>query len=95
MLNQNATLQTIKKRHPVGAMTGWVLDAVLLLAVSSTATFAEPIRVCPSNPHYFMYKGKPLLLITSDHHYGAIIDKAESLHRQDHPGIERLRQCDL
>ena len=26
------------------------------------------------NPHYFEYKGKPLVLITSDHHYGAVID---------------------
>jgi hypothetical protein len=35
----------------------------------------SPIEVCPNNPHYFFYKGKPLVLITSDHHYGAVIDK--------------------
>jgi len=34
-----------------------------------------PIQVCPANPHYFFYKGKPIVLITSDHHYGAVIDK--------------------
>jgi hypothetical protein len=27
------------------------------------------------NPHYFAYKGKPVLLITSDHHYGAVINR--------------------
>jgi hypothetical protein len=44
----------------------------LLLA---TAGWAEPIKVCPSNPHYFTYQGRPLVLITSDHHYGAVIDQ--------------------
>jgi hypothetical protein len=34
-----------------------------------------PIQVCPDNPHYFFYKGKPIVLVTSDHHYGAVIDK--------------------
>jgi hypothetical protein len=34
----------------------------------------SPIKVCPANSHYFSYKNKPLVLITSDHHYGAVID---------------------
>lgn len=34
----------------------------------------SPIKVCPSNAHYFFYKNRPLVLITSDHHYGAVID---------------------
>jgi hypothetical protein len=29
----------------------------------------------PANPHYFAYKGKPVLLITSDQHYGAVINQ--------------------
>lgn len=32
------------------------------------------VRVYPENPHYLMYKGKPLLLITSAEHYGAVIN---------------------
>ena len=35
---------------------------------------AEPIQVFSANPHYFMRDGKPFVLVTSDHHYGAIID---------------------
>jgi len=31
--------------------------------------------VCPDNPHYFYYKGEPVVLITSDHHYGAVLDQ--------------------
>jgi hypothetical protein len=45
--------------------------ALVLLAA---AGFAEPIRVCPANPHYFMREGKPFVLVTSDHHYGAVLD---------------------
>jgi hypothetical protein len=37
--------------------------------------FAKPVQVCRDNPHYFEYQGKPLVLITSDHHYGAVIDR--------------------
>ena len=32
------------------------------------------IKVCPANSHYLFYKDKPIVLITSDHHYGAVID---------------------
>ena len=33
------------------------------------------IGVCEKNPHYFQYKGKEILLITSAEHYGAVINK--------------------
>ena len=35
----------------------------------------SPVSVWKENSHYFFYKGKPIILITSDHHYGAIIDR--------------------
>jgi hypothetical protein len=34
----------------------------------------KPVEVWSKNPHYLSYKHKPLLLITSDQHYGAVID---------------------
>jgi len=40
--------------------------------MSSTA-FPAPISVHPSK-HYFVYNGAPILLITTDHHYGAVIN---------------------
>jgi hypothetical protein len=50
---------------------------IFLLAViglwHSTAAFPQPIRVHPSG-HYFVRNGVPVLLITSDHHYGAVIN---------------------
>jgi hypothetical protein len=33
-----------------------------------------PISRHPDNPHYFIWKGKPLVLITTDQHYGAVIN---------------------
>jgi len=33
-----------------------------------------PIQLHPENPHYFLYKGKPLVLISSAEHYGALIN---------------------
>jgi oligogalacturonide lyase len=40
----------------------------------ATELIHSPVKVFSANPHYFSYKNKPLVLITSDHHYGAIID---------------------
>ena len=75
MFIRNVMSHSTKMYPVVGAVSGCLLGAALLLLVSSTEAFAEPINVCPLNPHYFQYKGKPVLLITSDHHYGAIIDR--------------------
>ena len=72
---RNAAPRYAKKRSKVGALARCLPGAALLLIVTSTAALAEPISVYPPNPHYFQYKGKPVLLISSDHHYGAIIDR--------------------
>ena len=36
----------------------------------------HPIVLHPSNPHYFLWRGKPTVLITSGEHYGAVLNKA-------------------
>jgi hypothetical protein len=35
---------------------------------------SSPISVHPDNPHYFFFQGKPLVLLTSDQHYGAVVN---------------------
>jgi hypothetical protein len=53
------------------------IPAILFL-LSAALTYAcksDPVQVFQANPHYFYYKGHPVVLITSDHHYGAIIDQ--------------------
>ena len=55
-------------------------------AVASQAAFAatltppltkgawEPLRLHPRNPHYFLFRGKPAVLIASGEHYGAVLN---------------------
>jgi len=46
-----------------------------LFALITLQIFAQPVALHPDNPHYLIYKGKPLLLITSAEHYGAVLNK--------------------
>lgn len=51
----------------------------LLLGFALTATLpsplsAEPISLHPENPHYFHWREKPTVLITSAEHYGALVN---------------------
>jgi len=48
----------------------------LLIAAITTATLsaAEPIKLHPENPHYFEFRGRPTVLITSGEHYGAVLN---------------------
>ncbi len=34
----------------------------------------SPIALHPENPHYFLYRNKPTILVTSAEHYGAVIN---------------------
>ncbi|MEI7730832.1 MAG: hypothetical protein WCO56_14760 [Verrucomicrobiota bacterium] len=34
----------------------------------------RPLKLHPQNPHYFQYRGKPVLLITAGEHYGAVLN---------------------
>lgn len=40
----------------------------------SLAQPARPISLHPDNPHYFLFRGKPTILITSAEHYGAVMN---------------------
>ena len=33
-----------------------------------------PIALHPENPHYFLFQGKPAVLIGSGEHYGAVLN---------------------
>ncbi|MEJ2010533.1 MAG: cellulase family glycosylhydrolase [Acidobacteriota bacterium] len=35
---------------------------------------AKPISLDPANPHYFLFRGRPTVLITSTEHYGAVMN---------------------
>lgn len=47
-----------------------------VLLLFAYAYGAEPLRLHPGNPHYFLFRGKPTVLITSGEHYGAVLNRA-------------------
>ena len=44
----------------------------LFFAISISAQ--KPIALHPKNPHYFIYRNKPTVLISSGEHYGAVMN---------------------
>ena len=47
---------------------------LILLALDAATACAEPLTLHPDNPHYFLFRGKPPLLVTSGEHYGAVLN---------------------
>jgi hypothetical protein len=45
----------------------------LLLLFSCERKFT-PLKIHPDNPHYFLFRGKPAILIGSTEHYGAVMN---------------------
>jgi hypothetical protein len=45
---------------------------------SESAPAASPLALHPENPHYFLFRGKPTVLITSGEHLGAVINTTMS-----------------
>jgi len=52
--------------------TWWTPFIVVLWAGAGFG--AEPIALHPENPHYFLFRGRPTILITSTEHYGAVLN---------------------
>jgi hypothetical protein len=50
-----------------------VFTTALLAALLSTDTPA-PLALHPDNPHYFLFRGKPAVLVGSGEHYGAVLN---------------------
>src|ERR671914_531591 len=41
---------------------------------SSAISSAAPLQLHPQNPHYFLFREQPAVLITSAEHYGAVLN---------------------
>ena len=51
------------------------LVGILLISILTVYNIAaQPISLHPENQRYFLYKGKPLVLVTSAEHYGAVLN---------------------
>lgn len=57
-----------------------VLGVVVCAVILNTSVFgqsavaAEPIRLHPDNPHYFLFRNKPTVFVSSAEHYGAVMN---------------------
>lgn len=56
-------------------MSSKPLSLGLVALFAGSGALAAPIRVAPADPHYYFFKGRPILLITSAEHYGAVINQ--------------------
>ncbi len=65
-----------KKPCEVTHMIRSLMAASSVLVLLVTELYAQPIGVHSDNPHYFLFHGKPTVLITSAEHYGAVVDRA-------------------
>jgi len=56
----------------------WTSARSVAIAVSgglaACASAAPPLSLHPANAHYFLFRGKPTVLITSGEHYGAVLN---------------------
>src|SRR5437763_8880204 len=52
------------------------LNVLLLTGIAALAAAENDkrLQLHPRNPHYFLFRGKPAVLITSGEHYGAVLN---------------------
>ena len=60
----------MKKSLLQTALMIW-MTAAFLFGHALLARAGQPIALHPDNPHYFLWNGKPAVLVTSGEHYGA------------------------
>jgi hypothetical protein len=48
---------------------------ILTLAAGPAGAGGQPLALHPDNPHYFLFRGRPTVLVTSGEHYGAVLNR--------------------
>lgn len=78
LANKNSEISSIRDEEKQWKKVSWMIKQIVFPGIAflcfmiTIACNNAPIQVCPTNPHYFSYHGKPVILITSDQHYGAV-----------------------
>ena len=52
----------------------FILTIPFFLSCSGSKEQQSPLSINPQNPHYFIFRGKPAILIGSTEHYGAVMN---------------------
>lgn len=75
----------MKKR---GVVLGWLLWSCAAVFAQTRKTVPAPdksgagvLQLLPQNPHYFLYRMKPLVIVGSGEHYGAVINRGFNYDR--------------
>jgi hypothetical protein len=63
----------------------------MVSGIAGPCVAQSPLGLCPQNPHYFLVRGKPTILITSAEHYGAVINLDFDYVRY----LDELQACGL
>src|SRR3954451_908863 len=45
-----------------------------VLALAALLATERPLALHPDNPHYFLFRDRPAVLVTSGEHYGAVLN---------------------
>jgi hypothetical protein len=72
-----------------------ILASFVLTFAAPVVAADKPLALHPENPHYFEFRGKPTILITSAEHYGAVLnsefDTAKYLDELQKHGLNLTR----
>jgi hypothetical protein len=63
-------------RHPQRDLVSAIVAVVAIVSPRVCAAEIPPIALHPENPHYFVWRERPTVLITSAEHYGAVLNRA-------------------
>jgi len=66
--------ERVNKMFTYVVLFGLVVN-VMPAGGARSAKAVKPIQLHPDNPHYFLWRGKPTVLITSGEHYGAVLNR--------------------
>ena len=66
-------LEMPRLRHVLTLGLAWTACCAALAAAEPTPQV--PLALHPDNPHYFLFRGRPTVLITSGEHYGAVLNR--------------------
>ncbi len=57
------------------------VGSAVFASAAQPAKSVKPIQLHPENGHYFLWRGKPTVLITSGEHYGVVLNRAFNYRR--------------
>ncbi len=63
-----------KKKFPLPLCLAFCLFTLWFTAPRAELAATKPLALHPANPHYFLFRGQPMILVTSAEHYGAVLN---------------------